>query len=130
MARLKLQKPSTVIPYNTIACESALALTEFNYRKKVRLKVATDDEAQKTLTERDAWHENWMWGCFALILHRRYRWRADTIASILSDVRDLHNEIMESTDDYDYAETDKMILQMVYEETGLDIANDYFLEDT
>lgn len=102
-----------------ILLESSAALAEYNARTHTRRELAQNEEILQRINRTDADREIWMWGLFAVVLHRRYRFTAPKISEILSDVQNLHNELYDnSMDDIDLK---KLIYNTVKDEVGLEI---------
>lgn len=102
-----------------ILLESSAALQEYNARVHTRREMAQNEEIQRTIDLTDANREIWMWGLFAVTLHRRYRFTAPKIAEILSDVQNLHNELYDRSMDED--DLRRLIYETVRDEVGLEI---------
>lgn len=125
MGKKKLKNPYTIHSAAGkkagVLIESSLALKEYEAKMKARRELAINKEILDMTEQRDAFQENWMWGLFALVLHRRYHYTAGKIAEILTEVQTLHNDIYDGTRSYE--ETDRIIVDMVKDEVGLDITS-------
>ena len=98
---------------------SDMALADYQARKRTRKELATNEEILRMMDTRDEWNEQWMWGLFAVVLRRRYRFTPAKLVEIFGDIQALHNEIYDDT--LDYAEVDKIVKEMVRDEIGMDI---------
>lgn len=121
MGRLKLKKPPTKTQ-SSIQTAAQLAMAEYKIRLQARRELAINEEIISLTDQRDMWNENWMWGLFAVVLHRRYHFEADEIVRIMNDVQSLHNEIYDGT--LSYEETNQIVLDLARKEVGLDIESE------
>lgn len=105
--------------------ESQTALAEYNARMETRKAIATRDEMIEEYSNRDAWMESWMYGCLAIVLHRRYRFTAAKITDILNEVQALHNEIVCSNPDCEtYEDVNRIVAQRVWDECRMKVFDD------
>lgn len=105
-----------------ILLESNAAMEEYKARVLVRNEMARNDEVIALTNKTDSERETWMWGLFAVVLKRRYKFTAPKIAEILSDVQALHNELYEQAEDEEDAK--RLIYEVVKDEVGLSIFDD------
>lgn len=120
MGRKKLKNPFQIRkPINPVKLASDIALADYQARKRTQKELATNEEILRMMDTRDEWNEQWMWGLFAVVLHRRYRFTPAKLVEIFGDIQALHNEIYDDT--LDYAEVDKIVKEMVRDEIGLGI---------
>lgn len=106
--------------------ESNAALAEYNARVHTRKQMAMNDELIQLADERDAKREVWMWGLFAVVLHRRYRFTAPKISEIFEEVQALHNELYNTSESEEELVT--KLFGMVDKEVGLSIYDDDLVE--
>lgn len=120
MGRKKLKNPFLIKkPLNPVMVASGIALADYQARKKAQKELATNEEIQYMMDTRDEWNEQWMWGLFAIVLHRRYKFTSSKLAEIFGEIQALHNEIYDDT--LDYEEVDRIVKRMVQDEIGMDI---------
>lgn len=120
MGKKKLKNPFHIgKPINPVKLASDMALAEYRERKRTRKELATNEEILRMMDTRDEWNEQWMWGLFAIVLHRRYKFTSSKLAEIFGEIQALHNEIYDDT--LDYEEVDRIVKQMVQDEIGMDI---------
>ena len=105
-----------------IMMASDLALTEYNARKEARRIMGVDKEVIARDEEQNSAREIWMWGLFAVVLHRRYKFTAKKISEILVDIQNIHNELSEQAQDSE--DEKRLIFKVVKEEVGLSIFDD------
>ena len=124
MGRKKLKNPFVIgnPARRALIEESSLALSEYNARKQTRIALAENEEIVNNIEVRDSYQEVWMWGIMALVLHRRYKWTAKTITTILQQVQDLHNEMYDGSQEWKTME--RKINALVWEEVGIKIHDD------
>lgn len=124
MGRKKLKNPYVIgnPARRALIEESSLALSEYNARKQTRIALAENEEIINNIEVRDSYQEVWMWGIMALVLHRRYKWTAKTITTILQQVQDLHNEMYDGSQEWKTME--RKINALVWEEVGIKIHDD------
>lgn len=121
MGRLKLKKKDR--PVNVGVSNAALVAMEvYKEQMRTRKELAQNAEILNMMDRVDSNREMWMWGLFAIVLHRRYRYTAKTLCEILSEVQALHEEL------YDAGMTGEQLVRHICEicktETGLDLVND------
>lgn len=120
MGRKKLKNPFLIKkPLNPVMVASGIALADYQARKRTQKELATNEEIQYMMDTRDEWNEQWMWGLFAIVLHRRYKFTSSKLAEIFGEIQALHNEIYDDT--LDYEEVDRIVKRMVQDEIGMDI---------
>lgn len=102
---------------------SGIALADYQARKKAQKELATNEEIQYMMDTRDEWNEQWMWGLFCVVLHRRYKFTPGKLSEILGEIQALHNELYDMT--LDYEKVDKIVKRMAKEEAGVDIDSVY-----
>ena len=126
MGRKKLRNPFVIgdPAHRELILESRLAMQEYNARKHTRVMIAENEEIINNIEVRDSYQEVWMWGIMALVLHRRYRWTAKTIATILQQVQELHNELYDGSQDWKRLERE--INDLVWNEVGIRIHDDNY----
>ena len=122
LKRRKRQRTQITFPDLPIGAEVRIAMAEYKARKDAREQLARNEECIKVIDRADDHREMWMFGIFALALHRRYRYTSKTIEAIFSQVQELHNEL------YDMGLTDpeleKKVCEMVADEIGLQLVDD------
>lgn len=130
MGKKKLKNPFQIGKQKTpaqarVMIESQMALAEYNARMETRKAIATEEEMIEEYSNRDAWMEGWMYGCLAIVLHRRYRFTAKTISDILNEVQAVHNEIVCSNPDCEtYEDVNRIVAQRVWDEVGMKVFDD------
>lgn len=124
MGRKKLKNPFLIKkPINPVMVASGIALADYQARKRTQKELATNEEIQYMMDTRDEWNEQWMWGLFCVVLHRRYKFTPAKLTEILGEIQALHNELYDMT--MDYEEVDKIVKRMAKEEAGVDIDSVY-----
>ena len=122
LKRRKRQRTQITFPALPIGAEVRIAMAEYKARKDAREQLARNEECIKVIDRADDHREMWMFGIFALVLHRRYRYTSKTIEAIFSEVQELHNEL------YDMGLTDpeleQKVCEMVADEIGLQLVDD------
>lgn len=130
MGRKKLKNPFQIGQQRThaqarLVLESQAALAEYNAKVETRKAIATEKELIQEYADRDAWMEGWMYGCLAIILHRRYRFTAPKIAEILNEIQTLHNEIVHDNPDCEtYEDVNRIVAKRVWDEVGMKVFDD------
>ena len=133
MGKKKLKNPFQIGKKRTpaqarIVLESQNALEVYNARMQTRKAIATEQEMIDEYSNRDAWMESWMYGCLAIVLHRRYRLRAPKITEILNEIQALHNEIVCNNPDCEtYEDVNRIVAQRVMDEVGMKVFDDNVL---
>ena len=123
MGKLRIKKKDK--PYRRGAIDVglhnavSLAMAEYKAQERARTQLAQNAEIIKKINAVDADRELWMWGCMAIVLHRKYRWTAATIAKIFDEIQTLHNELYDSTMTDD--ELKKVIIGLCVDEIGLNM---------
>ena len=123
MGKLKIKKKN--LPYRRSTIDVglhnavSLAMAEYKAQERTRIQLAENEEILKKITDVDADRELWMWGCMALVLHRKYRWTANTITRIFGEIQDLHNELYDNT--VTDEELKKVIIGLCVDEIGLNM---------
>lgn len=124
MGKKKLKNPFLIKkPLNQVMVASGIALADYQARKRTQKELATNEEIQYMMDTRDEWNEQWMWGLFCVVLHRRYKFTPAKLTEILGEIQALHNELYDMT--LDYEEVDKIVKRMAKEEAGVDIDSVY-----
>lgn len=123
MGKLKIKKKN--LPYRRgtidVGLHNAvsLAMAEYKAQERARIQLAENEEILKKITAVDADRELWMWGCMAIVLHRKYRWTAATISKIFEEIQALHNELYDDT--LTDEELKKVIIGLCVDEIGLNM---------
>jgi len=124
MGKKKLKNPFLIKkPIDPVRAASGIALADYQARKRAQKELATNEEIQYMMDTRDEWNEQWMWGLFCVVLHRRYKFTPAKLTEILGEIQALHNELYDMT--LDYEEVDKIVKRMAKEEAGVDIDSVY-----
>lgn len=124
MGKKKLKNPFLIKkPIDQVRAASGIALADYQARKRAQKELATNEEIQYMMDTRDEWNEQWMWGLFCVVLHRRYKFTPGKLSEILGEIQALHNELYDMT--LDYEEVDKIVKRMAKEEAGVDIDSVY-----
>lgn len=130
MGKMKLKNPFQIGQQRThaqerLVLESQAALAEYNAKVETRKAIATEKELIQEYADRDAWMEGWMYGCLAIVLHRRYRFTAAKITDILNEVQALHNDIVCSNSDCEtYEDVNRIVAKRVWDEVGMKVFDD------
>lgn len=123
MGKLKVKKKDR--PYERRSIDLgvhnavSLAMAEYNAKKRARIMLTENAEILKKITAVDADRELWMWGCMALVLHRKYRWTAATISKIFEEIQALHNDLYDDT--LTDEELKRVIIGLCVDEIGLNM---------
>lgn len=118
----QIGRPKLDPVHSALLRNASLALAEYNGQKEARRLLGGDKEARRCADEMDDAREIWMWGLFAVILHRKYRFTAKKISEILGEVQALHNELYEAS--MDEEDLKRNIYNTVKAEVGLSIFDD------
>lgn len=111
-----------------IVLASHAAMQEYNQRVHARKMIATDEELKREYAERDSWMESWLYGCMAVVLHRRYKFTAPKLVEILNEIQALHEQVMfDHPECENYAEVNKYIAQLVWDECHMKVFDNDFI---
>lgn len=130
MGRKKIKNPFQIGQQMTqaqarLVLESQAALAEYNAKVETRKAIATEKELIQEYADRDAWMEGWMYGCLAIVLHRRYRFTAPKITEILNEIQALHNEVVHNNPDCEtYEDVNRIVAKRVWDEVGMKVFDD------
>ena len=91
--------------------------------------IATDEELKWEYASRDAWMESWMYGCMAVILHRRYKFTAPKLVEIINDIQALHEQVLSEHPECEtYADIDRYVSRIVWDECHMSVFDHDVLE--
>lgn len=123
-----LTRRQQVAPAQTrIMLESNMAMAEYKQREYTRRMIASDDELKREYYNRDGWMESWMYGCMAVVLHRRYRFTAPKLVEIINEIQAFHEEVLHDHPECEtYEEVNRIIAERVEQECGMKVFDDNY----